>query len=172
MFTVHNVTKKANEPLKSYGEGVELSTVSIIRVYKNWRHFCVRRPNFRDLTSLELSLVPQMFHCRYETNNCCKKWMSKIFLDVDILMLTRNMKLLHVNTSILHALWRVQRCFIRKFCGIYSISCDICAIPCDVYSNILWCMCNIVWYMLFGILKSIVTYILLCIFENIVVYVQ
>lgn len=137
----------------------------------NWRHFCVRRRNFRDLTSPDLSLVPHMFHSRYETNNCRKKWMSKIFLDVDILMLTRNMKLLHVNISILHELWRVQLCFIRKSCGIYSISCDICAIPCDVYSIIL-CMCNIVWYMLFGILKSIVTYILLCVCENIVVFVQ
>ena len=165
MFKVHTVTKshwraKGKVLTSHLCQLSELTKIDVIFV-------------FRDLTSLDLSMVPQMFHSRYETNNCCKKWMSKIFLDVDILMLTRNMKLLHVNISILHELWRVQCCFIRKSCCIISISCDaICAIPCDVYSIILWCMCNIVWYMLFGILKSIVTYILLCVFENIVVFVQ
>jgi hypothetical protein len=29
-------------------------------------------------------------------------------------------------------IWHVKRCYIRKFCDVYSLSCDVYSISCDV----------------------------------------
>ena len=143
-FKVHNVTKKANKRAIEELRG------------RCWPLTCVNYQSLQKLTSClcpspklprsnqpRPKLVTQMFHSRYETNNCCKKWMSKIVLDVDILMLSCNMKMLHVNISILHELWRVQRQLPYSKILSYLF-------------YILWYMCNTLW----------------CIFYYLVMYVQ